>query len=97
VYTVLKMITLKIEEIVNSDKFKNENQKIVISKGNYMPMDEFYNNTEYINIHFDIRGSKNPNIFEFKNTEHGIELNMVKKKIENTELVSFANSIQFVK
>lgn len=89
-------LTRKIEEIVNSDQFKRENPKAIVTKGNAISMDEYYENTKYININFDICGCKNPIILKFDNNETGAttSLGLLKKKIEETELISIMSLLQ---
>jgi len=85
----------KIESIVNSDQFKNDNREVVVTKGSTTSMTEFYESTKHIDINFDIRGTKDPIIFKFDTDDAGkITLNLMKKKIEETELISMISSFQ---
>lgn len=85
----------KIEEIVNSDQFKSDNREAVVTKGSTTSMTEFYESTKHIDINFDIRGSKDPIIFKFDTDDAGkVTLNLMKKKIEETELISIISSFQ---
>lgn len=95
-----QMINEKVEEIVNSEDFIEENKELIFKGETYNLREYIDPVTRHIPVSLDIRGIKNPSVYKFADCDDNnasanvSDFILIKKKIEEHELISTINSFQ---
>lgn len=90
----LSQLSKHVENIVNNDKFLEENNEFIFKTNKYFLKEHIDPETNKISIKINIRGIKDPIVYKFTKCNDDIDFKLINKKIEEHELISTINSLQ---
>lgn len=96
----LRTMVTRVEDVLNSEDFKNENSTVILTNKNKIETRKYFEKTRNVKVGVNITGCRDSDFFKFDNDPDSdrLKMEMISKpfniKIENHEVISFANSIQ---